>query len=88
MILSNLITHKQGIIENILEGQTRIVKALFTTPSSSNSFTKVRIVYDASAKANRSGKCVNDGLYRGSITLSDLCGALLRPSHLPYCPFG
>ena len=46
------------------------------TPSKST--TKVRIVYDASAKAGRDVKCLNDCLYLGPITLPDLCGVLLR----------
>ena len=44
----------------------------------SKSTTKVRIVYDASAKADKDVKCLNDCLYRGPITLPDLCGVLLR----------
>ena len=44
----------------------------------SKSTTKVRIVYDTSEKAGRDVKCLNDCLYRGPITLPDLCGVLLR----------
>ena len=40
--------------------------------------TKVRIVYDASAKAKKGCKSLNECLYRGSVILEDLCGLSLR----------
>ncbi|XP_070571138.1 uncharacterized protein [Ptychodera flava] len=40
--------------------------------------TKVRIVYDASAKVTRDSKNLNECLYRGPVMLKDLCGLLLR----------
>lgn len=46
------------------------------TPSKAH--TKVRIVYDASAKTNKSNKSLNECLYRGPVMLEDLCGLLLR----------
>ncbi|XP_045215048.2 uncharacterized protein LOC123565244 [Mercenaria mercenaria] len=39
--------------------------------------TKLRIVYDASAKT-RNKKCLNECLYRGPVMLQDLCGMLMR----------
>ena len=38
----------------------------------------VRIAYDASAKARKICKSVNECLYRGPVILEDLCGLLLR----------
>ena len=74
---------KRGIIEKVLETQmeTNCKKHYLphhpiVTPSKNT--TKVRIVYDASAKASKGVKCLNDYLHRGPITLPDLCGVLLR----------
>ena len=40
--------------------------------------TKVRIVYDASARMNKSSLCLNECMLRGPVILGDLCGILLR----------
>ena len=40
--------------------------------------TKVRIVYDASAKTKKTNLSLNECLYRGPVILEDLCGLLLR----------
>ena len=46
------------------------------TPSKAT--TKVRIVYDASAKGKVGDSSLNECLYRGPVILPDLCGVLLR----------
>ena len=46
------------------------------TPSKSP--TKIRIVYDASVKADQHEKSLNECLYRGPVNLPDMCGVLLR----------
>ncbi|XP_063427161.1 uncharacterized protein LOC134710701 [Mytilus trossulus] len=40
--------------------------------------TKVRIVYNASAKTKREVKSLNECLYRGPVLLQNLCGMLIR----------
>jgi len=40
--------------------------------------TKVRVVYDASAKTRQINKCLNDCLYRGQVILPDLCGMFIK----------
>lgn len=40
--------------------------------------TKLRVVYDASAKTRQRHQSLNECLYRGPVMLHDLCGILLR----------
>ena len=42
------------------------------------STTKLRIVYDTSAKTKTTNASLNESLYRGPVLLHDLCGILLR----------
>ncbi|XP_060577899.1 uncharacterized protein LOC132735020 [Ruditapes philippinarum] len=43
-----------------------------------HSTTKLRIVYDASAKTKLDHNSLNECLYRGPVLLHDLCGTLIR----------
>ena len=40
--------------------------------------TKLRIVFDASAKTRKKNQSLNESLHRGPVILEDLCGLLLR----------
>ena len=40
--------------------------------------TKIRIVYDASVRAKKGMKSLNECLYQGLITLPNMCGVLIR----------
>ena len=40
--------------------------------------TKIRIVFDASAKTKKGSQSLNENLHRGPIILEDLCGLLMR----------
>ena len=40
--------------------------------------TKIRIVYDASVKAKKGMKSLDECLYRGPITITSMCGVLIR----------
>ena len=40
--------------------------------------TKVRVVYDASAKTQKGNKSLNECLYRGPVILPSLFGLILR----------
>ena len=40
--------------------------------------TKIRVVYDASAKSKKDNLSLNECMYRGPVLLPDLCGILIR----------
>ena len=40
--------------------------------------TKLRVVYDASAKIKKENNSLNECLYRGPVMLNDQCGLLMR----------
>ena len=71
-----------GIVERVSTNtSTHTVKHYLphqpvVTPSKAT--TKLRIVYDASAKSSKAAKCLNECMHRGPINLPNLCGILLR----------
>ena len=73
---------RRGIIEKVTdhceEGTLKhyITHHPIITPSKNT--TKVRVVYDASAKTKQSQRSLNECLYRGPVMLPDLSGLLLR----------
>ena len=72
---------KQGIIKKLVmatkvERKHYLLHHPVVTPSKST--TNLRIVYDASIKAKRGDKNLNECLYRGPVLLLALCGILLR----------
>jgi len=73
---------EQGIIEKVSsESEQGNVKHYIPhhaviTPTKST--TKVRVVYDASAKTKLTNKSLNECLHRGPVMLPDLCGLLIR----------
>ena len=71
---------KQGVIEKVhydpnTSGKHYIPHHAVVNPSKTS--TKVRIVYDASAKTKKESKSLNECLYRGPVLLQDLTGILL-----------
>ena len=81
-----------GIIELVDEqramGNNKLVNAQRVTGSNRLHYlphhpplkmtTKIRIVYDASVRAKKGIKSLNECLYRGPITLPNMCGVLIR----------
>ncbi|MBV2113425.1 MAG: aspartyl protease family protein [Candidatus Thiodiazotropha sp. (ex Ctena orbiculata)] len=73
--------HKLGIIERIRSEPNDVIKHYIPHHAVINPLkttTKVRVVYDASAKAKKSHRSLNECLYRGPVMLQDLIGILLR----------
>ena len=73
---------QRGIIEKIVteseEGPIKHYIPHHPVITPLKSTTKVRVVYDASAKTKQDHKSLNENLYRGPIILPDLIGLLLR----------
>ena len=73
---------QRGIIEKVTETSAEgplkhyIPHHPVITPSKTT--TKLRVVYDASAKTRQCNKSLNECLYRGLVMLPDLPGLLLR----------
>jgi len=72
---------QQGIIEKVTKEDDSTLKHYLPhhpvlTPGKTT--TKLRIVFDASSKATKNLKSLNDCLYRGPIEMPQLCGLLLN----------
>ncbi len=68
--------HRAVLNENVKQGPVHYIPHHpVVTPGRT---TKIRIVYDASAKQNRDERSFNECLFRGPVLLPDLCGLLLR----------
>ena len=72
---------KKGIVERVLEG-TEVGLHMHYVPHQPvitplKNTTKLRIVYDASAKTKKTNNSLNDCLYRGPVLLEDLCSILM-----------
>ena len=74
--------HEKGIIERVneksKEGERKHYIPHHAVLTSTKDTTKVRIVYDASAKTKKTNLSLNECLCRGPVILEDLCGLLLR----------
>ena len=71
----------RGVIEKVQPEPTEDMKHYIPhhpVINLSKPTTKVRVVYDASAKAKQDNKSLNECLYRGPVMLQDLTGILLR----------
>ena len=64
--------------ENSIEGDLKHYIPNHGVITPNNTTTKLRIVYDASAKAKKNNISLNECLYRGPVILEDLCALLLR----------
>ena len=64
-----------GVIEKVKPGSSDSIKHYIphhAVVNPSKATTKVRVVYDASAKTKQENKSLNDCLYRGPVLLQDL----------------
>ncbi|CAC5379123.1 unnamed protein product [Mytilus coruscus] len=71
----------KGIVKKVEEHSTEGLKhyiphRAFIKPNKTT--TKLRIVYDASAKSNNEVNSLNECLYRGPVLLKNLCGIFMR----------
>ena len=72
---------EMGVIEKVVNSSDDTLKHYLPhhpilTPAKDT--TKLRVVYDASVKAKKGAKSLNECLFRGPVLLPDLCGILLR----------
>ena len=73
----------KGVIEKVNSETTNSSGVLHYLPHHAvlkpqKTTTKVRLVYDASAKTKGDNKSLNECLYRGPVMLHNLCGILMR----------
>lgn len=71
----------KGIVEKVDENTEKglthyIPHHAVVTPQKTT--TKIRVVYDASAKTSKDNKSLNECLHRGPVMLNDLCGLFIR----------
>jgi hypothetical protein len=74
---------KAGVIEKVANDELTTDHPVHYLPhhavlKKSSTTTKMRIVYDASAKASKFDLSLNECLYRGPVILPDLCQLLIR----------
>ena len=73
---------KLGIVEkvsdDVVQGKLRHYIPHHCVVKPDRATTKIRVVYNASAKSKQSNKSLNECLYRGPVMLDDLCGLLMR----------
>jgi hypothetical protein len=74
---------QRGIVERVPDDQIDTSNPVHFLPhhpviKNSSSTTKIRLVYDASARSNKNSACLNDCLQRGPIMLPDLCHIIMR----------
>ena len=79
----DIITGQQekGIIEKVGSESNRLIKHYVphhAVVNPTKATTKVRVVYDTTAKCRSESKCINKCLHRGPILLQNLTGILLR----------
>ena len=70
---------RAGIIEKVRGEQVKryyIPHQAVLTPNKAT--TKLRVVFDASAKCSKSQQSLNEALLRGPVLLPDICGILIR----------
>ena len=70
-----------GVIEKVVKPNNNTLKHYLphhTILTPTKNTTRLRVVYDASAKAKKGVKSLNECLYRGPVLLPDLCGILFQ----------
>ena len=74
---------EQGIIEKVDQPSSENESTVHYIPhhaviTPQKTTTKIRVVYDASAKTRKDSSSLNECLNRGPVILQDLCGLLMR----------